>query len=128
MKKYLLLFIISFFSFVSFSQDIKKQIADLDTAYYHNDFVTAKKLIVTIFPEAESKIKDPKELVEFYGTCGSVFYGAAEFKDAENYFTLASEKRNWYYPTPIIIIHWLFLISRPVIKKKAVMPKRNLCI
>ncbi|MGZ4053308.1 MAG: tetratricopeptide repeat protein [Bacteroidia bacterium] len=98
MKKYLLLFIISFFSFVSFSQDIKKQIADLDTAYYHNDFVTAKKLIVTIFPEAESKIKDPKELVEFYGTCGSVFYGAAEFKDAENYFTLASEKAKLVLP------------------------------
>jgi CHAT domain-containing protein/tetratricopeptide (TPR) repeat protein len=98
MKKYCLLFILSVFSFVSFSQDIKKQIEDLDTAYYHDDYVTAKKLIAILSPDAETKIKDSKDLVEFYGTCGSVYYGTNEFKDAENYFTLASERAKKLLP------------------------------
>ena len=92
MKKHILLFLICFLSLISFSQNIKKQIEALDTAYYHNDLVTAKKLIETLSPDAGSKIKEPTELVEFYSTCGSVYYQSGEYTDAENYFTLASER------------------------------------
>ena len=98
MKKYILLVLLSICSFVSFSQNIKKQLEELDTAYYHNDFVTAKKLIATLSPDAEAKIKEPKDLVEFYGTSGSVYYATGEYADAENYFTLASERAKAMLP------------------------------
>src|SRR3954467_10622042 len=91
MKKYFFLFIFLFLLSAAFCQDIKKQIEALDTAYYHDDFSTAKKRIAEIIPKAD-KIKDQTLLVEFFNTCGSVYYNTNEFTEAENYFSMAAEK------------------------------------
>ena len=91
MKKYFLFLIFSIASFVSFSQDLKKQIEELDTAYYHNDLITAKKLIAVLYPQVDH-IKDAKEIVEFLSTCGSVCYNTGDYEEGEKYFTESSEK------------------------------------
>lgn len=92
MKKYCLLFFIAFLPFISFSQKIKKLIADLDSAYYHNDYSKAKILIQEIIPLTDSKLKNPTDYIAFLSTCGSVYYNTNEFEEAENYFLMASEK------------------------------------
>ncbi len=91
MKKFI--FFISFLSisFVSLSQNIKKQIEELDTAYYHDKFDLAKKFIFELIPNV-NKIKDDTLLVEFLNTCGSVYYNTNEFTEAEKYFIEAAEK------------------------------------
>ncbi|CAN5532482.1 tetratricopeptide repeat protein [soil metagenome] len=91
MKKLILLSLLLSFSLLSVSQNLRKQIEELDTAYYHDDFVAAKKYIAEIFPKAD-KIKDDTLLVEFLNTCGSVYYNTNEFTEAEKYFLLAAEK------------------------------------
>ncbi len=91
MKKHFLLFLFLLISFVSVSQNIRKQIEDLDTAYYHDEYVLAKKLIAEIFPKKD-KIQNDTLLVEFLSTCGSVYYSTEEFVEAEKYFLLAAEK------------------------------------
>ncbi|MDQ3047233.1 MAG: tetratricopeptide repeat protein [Bacteroidota bacterium] len=67
-------------------QDIKVKLNELDTAYYHNDLVQAKKLIAEILPKSDEKIRDPAEFVSFLNTCGSVYYGSGDFKEAAGYF------------------------------------------
>lgn len=91
MKKHLLFVLFFTISFVSVSQNIRKQIEDLDTAYYHDDYVLAKKRIAEIFPQVD-KIKDDTLLVEFLNICGSVYYSTSDFTEAANYFLMAAEK------------------------------------
>lgn len=91
MKKLILFSILLSISFTSFSQNFRKQIEELDTAFYHDDYVTAKKLIAALFPKAD-KIKDDTLLVEFLNTCGSVYYSTNDFTEGEKYFLLSSEK------------------------------------
>lgn len=91
MKKHLLFFLFFTVSFVSVSQNIRKQIEELDTAYYHDDYVLAKKRIAEIFPQID-KIKNDTLLVEFLNTCGSVYYSTSDFTEAANYFVMAAEK------------------------------------
>ncbi len=91
MKKHLLFIFLFSISFVSVSQNIRKQIEELDTAYYHDDYVLAKKRIAEIFPQID-KIKNDTLLVEFLNTCGSVYYSTSDFTEAANYFVMASEK------------------------------------
>lgn len=91
MKKLLLFIFLILISIVSISQNIKKQIEELDTAYYHDKFDLAKKLIGEIIPNV-NKIKDDTLVVEFFNTCGSVYYNTNEFTKAEKYFSEAAEK------------------------------------
>ncbi len=91
MKKSVLLIFLLILSLASVSQNYRKQIEELDTAYYHDDFAGAKKRIAELFPKID-KIKDDTLLVEFLNTCGSVYYNTDEFEEAEKYFSLAAEK------------------------------------
>jgi CHAT domain-containing protein/uncharacterized protein HemY len=91
MKQRLFLFLFLFLSFSGFSQNLRKEIEALDTAYYHDDLSTAKKLIAELFPKAD-KIKNDTLQVEFFNTCGSVYYNTNEFPEAEKYFSMAAEK------------------------------------
>ncbi|MFL5765018.1 MAG: tetratricopeptide repeat protein [Bacteroidia bacterium] len=91
MNKRIISLFLLIFSSPAFSQNIRKQIGELDTAYYHNDYAASKKLIAEIFPKAD-KIQDQTLLVEFLNTCGSVYYNTNEYADAENYFSMAAEK------------------------------------
>lgn len=90
MKK-LLVFILACLSLTSVAQNLRKQIEDLDTAYYHDDFVKAKKYIAAIYPNLD-KIKNDTLTVEFLNTAGSVYYNTADFTEAENFYLLAGEK------------------------------------
>lgn len=92
MKKRCLLFLFIFLQITLFSQSLKKQLAELDTAYYHSNYKKAIELIAVIEPKAASKIKDVKEYVSFLNTCGSVFYSINDFTSAEKYFSRAAEK------------------------------------
>lgn len=91
MKKLLLLIFLLSISLVSVSQNYRKQIEEVDTAYYHDKFDVAKKLIADLIPKID-KIKDDTLLVEFLNTCGSVYYNTGEYEDAANYFLMATEK------------------------------------
>lgn len=91
MKKLLLFVFLFSISFVSVSQNYRKQIEEVDTAYYHDKFDVAKKLIAELIPKID-KIKDDTLLVEFLNTCGSVYYNTGEYEDAANYFLMATEK------------------------------------
>lgn len=91
MKKLLLFIFLFSISFLSLSQDIRNQIWELDTAYYHGDYADSKKRIAELFPQRD-KIKDDTLLIEFLNTCGSVYYNTSEFSEAAKYFLLASEK------------------------------------
>ncbi|MEQ1675964.1 MAG: CHAT domain-containing tetratricopeptide repeat protein [Chitinophagaceae bacterium] len=79
-------------SHASFSQSILKQIDELDTAFYHNDYVTAKKIIDKIYISATTDVKNDTVVVEFLGTCGAVYYHTGEYDKAIDYFTQASDK------------------------------------
>lgn len=91
MKKLLLLLFLVSISFVSVSQNYRKQIEEVDSAYYHDQYNVAKKLIANLIPKLD-KIKDDTLLVEFLNTCGSVYYNTEEYTEAGNYFLMASEK------------------------------------
>ncbi len=91
MKKYVLLIFLFSISFAAVSQNYRKQIEDVDTAYYHDKFDVAKKLIADLIPKID-KIKDDTLLVEFLNTCGSVYYNTEEYEEAGNYFLMATEK------------------------------------
>ncbi|OFY84878.1 MAG: hypothetical protein A3F72_18010 [Bacteroidetes bacterium RIFCSPLOWO2_12_FULL_35_15] len=102
-----ILFFFFICSTISFSQILKKKMEDLDSAYYHDDYIKSKKLIAEILPKAES-VKDDTVYIEFLSTCGSVYYHTNEFTTAENYFLLASEKakivfgeNDYHYSLPL---------------------------
>ena len=92
MKKYFVLFPFLGIALASSSQDIKKQMDELDTAVAHGDYNLAKNLIDKIYPYTAARIKDDTIFVEFLNTCGSVFYNTNEYTRAEDYFRQASAK------------------------------------
>ncbi|MBC7873828.1 MAG: CHAT domain-containing protein [Ferruginibacter sp.] len=91
MRKYFTVVTAIIFSLLSAGQDIKKQIEDLDTAYSRGDYPAAKKMVDKIYLAA-STIRDDTLLVEFLGTCGSVYYKLEEYAKAETFFSEAAEK------------------------------------
>ncbi len=91
MKITLSLFIFICFSFLASSQDIKKQIENLDTAFAHGDYKLAAKLVDQIYPNI-SQIKNDTVYIEFLSTAGSVHYHSAAYAKAEEFFRKASEK------------------------------------
>lgn len=91
MKKLLNLICLLFFSLFAFSQDIKKQLDELDTAYAHGDFKQAQKLAAGIYPNLK-QIKDDTVLVEFLSTCGSVHYKLEEYSKAGTFYAQAAER------------------------------------
>lgn len=91
MKNHILVFLFFFAQLNLFSQNIKKQLAELDTAYYHGDYEKAKQLIGQLEPKA-SKIKNVNEHVSFLNTCGSVYFSTNDFASAGKYFSMAAEK------------------------------------
>ena len=110
MKKPVLLLFSTLISFNSFSQDIKKQIAELDTAFTHGDYKAAEKLITKIYPNLSS-IKDDTLTVEFLSTSGSVYYRLEQYDKAETFFSQAAEKakltlgeNNYHYSLAIFNI------------------------
>lgn len=92
MKRYFTLFAFILITSAIYSQDYKKQIEKLDTAYAHGDYSLAKKIIDKIYPTAATVIKDDTVLVEFLSMCGSVYFQTNEYKKAGDYFKNASLK------------------------------------
>lgn len=91
MKKPILLFLIALISTISFSQDFRKQINELDTAFYHGEYRAAEKLVLKIYPNI-SAIKDDTLVIEFLSTSGSVYYNLEVYDKAETFFSQAAER------------------------------------
>jgi len=91
MKRSLSLLLFICFSIASSSQDIRKQIDVLDTAFMHGDYKLATKLVEQIYPNI-AQLKNDTVHIEFLSTAGSIYYHTGEFSKAEKFFREASEK------------------------------------
>jgi len=91
MKKPFLSFLIILSFATAHSQDIKKQVDELDTAFYRGDYKTAEKLVDKIY-SVLSTIKNDTLYVEFLSTSGSVYYNLEQYTKAETFFLQAAEK------------------------------------
>ena len=91
MKKPVLLCLLVLISTVSVAQDFKKQVDELDTAFYHGEYKAAEKLLLKIYPNIAA-IKDDTLVVEFLSTSGSVYYNLEMYEKAEAFFSQAAEK------------------------------------
>lgn len=92
MKKKFALFVFLLISYASFAQSIIKQIQELDTAFYHSDYIAAKKIIGKIYHAVTTEVKNDTLVAEFLGTCGSVYYQLEEYDKAIDYFQQAAGK------------------------------------
>lgn len=73
------------------SQDIRKQMEELDSALAKGNYQQARSIADRIYPLAGG-IKDDSLLADIYSSCGSVYYRLNEFDKAAGFFIQASEK------------------------------------
>lgn len=72
------------------AQNLKTQLNELDSAFYHNEYAVAKKIIGKIYQQVLSVEKNDTLVVEFLNTCGSVWYHTDDYDTAVVYFTRAA--------------------------------------
>jgi CHAT domain-containing protein/Flp pilus assembly protein TadD len=72
------------------AQDLRKQLNELDTAFYHDDYPKAKQLIRSLYQPMISYTGNDTLVVEFLNTCGSVWYHTEQYDSAIFYFSRAA--------------------------------------
>lgn len=73
------------------SQDLSKELRELDTLFAHDDLNNARILAEKIYPRANT-IKNDTVLIEFLNTCGSIFYHLEDYNKAIVFFAEGAEK------------------------------------
>lgn len=91
MKLVVCFFLILFSFLQSSAQDIRQQLADLDSAYTHGDYTKAGQLTEQVYAK-RSLIKDDTALVDFLSTCGSIHYHLGDYDKGAVFFSEAADE------------------------------------
>ena len=91
MKQFLIMLTLLALSATGNTQNILKQLEELDTMYSRGEYSTARQLAEKIYPVISTAGNDTLH-IEFLNTFGSIHYNLEEYEKASVYFTEAAEK------------------------------------